>query len=339
MLFNVFIFLSLLLGHGVNSRIIPISFIIFPLMLLSGLQLDVGTDYQSYLLRAETGNAHTFTRKYEYGFAIIIWLSNKLNYPQSIFLLSSFLQYTFLLIFCGRYLKYFNLRSGIIHILLIFILLFYANIAANQLNLLRFYIALPIFGLFLLELKKDRKFYRICLLIALTSSFHLSFLFLSFLAIGLYFCQITWRGAIALGVATCFLWRFILNYLSEIYHPLSRIDINVGIEMNIGPTDLPLIFTYLIITLMHSKEPTMFRPFVVLHFIMMLFIFGPEAVSERLSYVVYFLTVSLSLVVFRRGTPRIASQTQIAIYAVWFLLPAYKFLIFNDREYGFQWIL
>lgn len=339
MLFNVFIVLSSLLGHGVSSRIIPISFIIFPLMLLSGLQLDVGTDYQSYLWRAEAGNALTFTRKYEYGFAIIVWLSNKINYPQSIFLLSSFLQYTFLLFFCNRYLKYFNLRSGIINILLIFTLLFYANIAANQLNLLRFYIALPIFGLFLLELKKDKQFYRICLLVAFASSFHLSFLFLSFLAIGLYLCKITWRGAIALGVATCFLLRFILNYLSEIYRPLSRIDINVGIDINIGPTDLTLIFTYLIIILMHSKEPTMFRPFVVLHFIMMLFIFGPEAVSERLSYVVYFLTVSLSLVVFKRETPRIASQTQIAIYAVWFLLPAYKFLIFNDREYGYQWIL
>lgn len=339
MLFSTFLVGSALFGQAIVLRKIPFGFVILPLIVLSALQFEVGTDYQSYLWRVEEANAQTFMRKFEYGFAFLVLLSSKMGWPQSIFVFSSLLQYTLLLYFCGRFSKHVGIKSGILRLLLVFALLFYANVAANQLNLLRFYIALPIFGILLLELNSNVKLSKVLFFALLSASFHFSFLFLALLALVFRYFNISWVVSIVSGFALNLAFGAIGN-LAIFYSPLSRLGELTRPNLNLALTDVPLCLTYVMIVFaLYFDSSKRLQPFVILHFLMMVFIFGPAVVSERLSYVVYFLTVCVSLVLLQPGLPKIIRQLQYFIYAAWFLLPLYKFFIFNSREYSYQWIL
>lgn len=339
MLFGTYLASALTCGTLIQSRVLPVSFLIIPIIILSALQFEVGTDYHSYYSRAEYGNAWTFTRKFEYGFAVVVWLSNMTGWPQTIFLASSILQYVFTYTFIRLLLSTINLKSSVITMLLLFVLLFYANVAANQLNLLRFYIALPLFGIMLLSLSNCVSFRYILLLVCLSASFHFSFIFLGLISVCLWFFDVKWTRALTLGIALTASLYVVFEQLKNIYSPLQRISDFSAFNVNVGLTDIPLLLSYILLILVQKKFVVELKPFIILHVLMPIFIFGPEDISQRVSYIIYYLVCAASIVLFMQKRNSLTRQLQTALYFVWFVIPFYKFFIFNEREYGYQWII
>ena len=152
--------------------------IILILLLLLGLQYQVGTDYESYLnMVVKSAGLAKVVRNKEYMFVALVQFSRFLRVPQAIFVLSGMIQLLFftLIIFEIKKLNY--------KLSVFFFLYFTLSLTFfNQFNGIRQYIAVYIFVYAFLKLL-DNKHMTFILLIVFASLFHSSAIFLLILII------------------------------------------------------------------------------------------------------------------------------------------------------------
>jgi len=158
-----------------ESRAASFFVFIFPIFVLSALQFEVGTDYQSYFRRAAAVDGSTFARKFEYFFSWMTEYSGALFGGQGVFLASSIVQFAGLGLLLKQGIRLFGVNARWFPIVSGFSVLFLGGVAANQLNLLRFFCAIPflIIGIHLLQFEQKRVKGLIFILVAAQFHVHL----------------------------------------------------------------------------------------------------------------------------------------------------------------------
>ena len=338
MIFSVFFMTAVPLLVYLQRRAIPVWFVLVPFFLVSALQFNIGTDYFSYLSRAETGNVYTFFRKFEYLFGYITLFAHATHWPQSLFFIVVFLQLTLLYYFTRIFLQDIKIYTPIRHFILISVILFLANAAANQLNLLRFYIAIPLYGIFIIELNKGR-ICRAFLFATLAILNHFSFSFFVILSVFLQYFRPKLRTLILLSLTLLVISEVVLSFVMNYYTPLRRLQDGLQISINIGIVDVPGLLLYFIVLFNWRYYESDLRPFMILHTLAIFYYFGPPAISERISYLYLYFLLTLGMISFKHDMRKLCRQVIHCTLCLWFILPIYKFYFFAEKEYRYEAIL
>jgi hypothetical protein len=322
-----------------ESRAASFFVFVFPIFVLSALQFEVGTDYQSYFRRAAAVDGSTFSRKFEYFFSWMTEYSGALFGGQGVFFASSLVQFAGLGLLIRHGVRLFGVNARWFPIVSGFSVLFLGGVAANQLNLLRFFCAIPflIIGIHLIQFEQRRV--KGLIFILVSAQFHVSSILIALAVALMSLRSLPMWLWIIFGFVFLGLFEQFLLFLSHYYGPATRVAESFSVSMSNFPlTKMPALMVIIatFYGLHESLKKSALWPFIFFS-VPTLLLLDPS-ISNRLWNFVNYTTFYFFGIALFQSCPK-KREILIVLFLLMLVFTALKYFVFPEADYLYQSIL